>query len=131
MKQTAKHLPETPSLASGTKDVEKGPDLVARIFHALGDPTRRSIVERLSGGPLSVSALAGPLSVTLTAVMQHLQILESCNLVRTEKTGRVRTARLEPSGFAILEKWIRDRKSPLERSLDRLGELLAEDDMPQ
>lgn len=98
-----------------------------RILTALGDPTRRSIVEALSTSPASVSHLAGAAGVTLTAIGQHLQVLEECGLARTEKTGRVRTCRLAPEGFAVLEAWITERKSLLERQLDRLGEILAED----
>lgn len=101
---------------------------VHRVFHALGDPTRRAIVEKLSERPLSVTALAAPLDITLTAVAQHLQVLEECGLVRTEKVGRVRTCSLDPAGFSVLEQWIRDRRSMWERRLDRLGEFLAEDD---
>lgn len=100
---------------------------VDRVFHALGDPTRRAIVERVSERPRSVSALAGPLGITLTAVAQHLQVLEESGLVRTEKLGRVRTCRLETAGLAALEQWIRDRRSLWEKRLDRLGDLLAED----
>ena len=100
---------------------------VDRVFHSLGDPTRRAIVERLSRGPLSVSSLAAPLEITLTAVIQHLQILEESGLVRTEKIGRVRTCSLESEGLSVLEQWIRDRRSLWERRLDRLGDLLAED----
>ncbi len=99
---------------------------IDRVFHALGDPTRRAIVERLSEGPLSVSRLAEPLDITVTAVMQHLQVLEESGLVQTEKLGRVRTCRLEPAGFSALEQWIRDRRSTWERRLDRLGDILAE-----
>jgi DNA-binding transcriptional ArsR family regulator len=99
---------------------------IDRVFHALGDPTRRALVEKLSAGPLSVSSLATPLDITLTAVAQHLQILEESGLVRTEKIGRVRTCRIDPAGFAALEKWIRDRRSMWERRLDRLGDLLGE-----
>ena len=99
-----------------------------RLFHALGDPTRRAILDRLVGGPASVSALAEPLGVTLTAVAQHLQILEEARLVHTEKLGRVRTCRLEPAGFDALEQWIRDHRTAWERKLDRLGRLLAEPD---
>lgn len=101
---------------------------IGRIFHALGDSTRRTIVEMLSDGPSSVSRLAVPLGITLTAVVQHLQILEQSELVRTEKIGRVRTCRLESAGFSALEKWVRDRRSTWERRLDRLGDLLAESD---
>jgi DNA-binding transcriptional ArsR family regulator len=101
---------------------------VARIFHALSDPTRRAIVEKLSEGPLSVSRLAAPLNITLTAVVQHLQVLEECGLAHSEKVGRVRTCRIETSGFSVLEQWIRDQRSLSERRLDRLGELRAESD---
>jgi DNA-binding transcriptional ArsR family regulator len=99
-----------------------------RLFHALGDPTRRAILDRLSQGPLSVSALAAPLDVTLTAVAQHLQILEESRLVHTEKLGRVRTCRIETAGFSALEQWIRDHRSLWQRRLDQLSDLLAEPD---
>jgi DNA-binding transcriptional ArsR family regulator len=98
---------------------------IDRVFHALGDPTRRAMLERLSDGPLSVSKLAEPLDISLTAVGQHLQVLEEVGLVRTEKVGRVRTCSLEPGGFAVLERWIKDRRSTWEQRLDRLGDLLA------
>jgi DNA-binding transcriptional ArsR family regulator len=101
---------------------------IDRVFHALGDPTRRAIPERLSERPFSVSRLAEPFDITLTAVVQHLQVLEECGLVRTEKLGRVRTCRIETAGFSVLEKWIRERRSMWERKLDRLGDLLAESD---
>ncbi len=101
---------------------------IHRVFHALGDPTRRAIVERLSEAPISVSQLAEPLAMTLAAVVQHLQILEESGLVRTEKTGRVRTCRIEPKGFSLMEQWIQDRKTTWERRFDRLGDLLAEPD---
>src|ERR1700739_2096407 len=98
------------------------------VFHALGDPTRRAIVEKLSERPLSVSRLATPLEITLTAVMQHLQVLEESGLVRTEKIGRIRTCRIETTGLSVAKQWIDDRRSMWERRLDRLGELLAEPD---
>jgi DNA-binding transcriptional ArsR family regulator len=99
---------------------------VDRVFHALGDPTRRAMLEALGNGPVSVSRLAEPLRLTLAAVVQHLQLLEESGLVATEKVGRVRTCRLEPKGFAVAEQWIRDRRSIWERRLDRLGEILDE-----
>jgi DNA-binding transcriptional ArsR family regulator len=105
----------------------KKPD-IDRIFHALGDPTRRGIVEKLSAGPISVSQLAEPLHITLAAVVQHLQILEDSGLVQTEKVGRVRTCSIEPAGLSAAEQWITDRRSMWERRLDRLGDLLAEQD---
>ena len=101
---------------------------IDRLFHALGDPTRRLMVERLSEGPISVSQLAEPLDMTLAAVVQHLQILEESGLVRTEKIGRVRTCSIEPAGLSAAARWIGDRRSTWERRLDRLGDLLAEDD---
>ena len=99
---------------------------VDRAFHALGDPTRRAIIEKLSHGPVSVSTLAEPLDMTLAAVVQHLQILEESGLVRSEKIGRVRTCQIEPKGFALVEKWITDRRTLWQRRFDRLGALLAE-----
>jgi DNA-binding transcriptional ArsR family regulator len=99
---------------------------IDRVFHALGDPTRRALLEKLSEGPISVSRLAEPLAITLAAVVQHLQVLEESGLVHTEKLGRVRTCRIEPAGLKLAEQWIVDRRSVWERRLDRLGELLAE-----
>src|SRR5260370_28262541 len=98
------------------------------VFHALGDPTRRAIMEKLSRGPISVSRLAEPLDITLAAVVQHLQVLEESGLVQTEKVGRVRTCRIEPAGLSVAAQWIGDRRSMWERALDRLGDLLAEPD---
>ena len=101
---------------------------IDRVFHALGDPTRRAIMEKLSAGPISVSQLAEPLDITLAAVVQHLQVLEDSGLVQTEKVGRVRTCRIEPAGLSAAERWIADRRSTWEHRLDRLGDLLAEPD---
>jgi len=95
------------------------------IFHALGDATRRAMMERLSQGPMSVSRLAEPFEMTLAAVVQHLQVLEECGLVQTEKVGRVRSCRIDPAGLDAMEQWIRDRRSVWERRLDRLGDLLG------
>jgi len=99
---------------------------IDRIFHALGDPTRRAIMEELGSGPSSVSRLAEPFGISLAAVVQHLQVLEECGLVQTEKVGRVRTCRIEPGGLEAAALWIAALRTPWERSLDRLGELLAE-----
>jgi DNA-binding transcriptional ArsR family regulator len=101
---------------------------VDRVFHALGDPTRRAILERLSQGSVSASHLAKPLEITLAAVVQHLQVLEGSGLVRTEKLGRTRTCRIEPAGLSVAERWIADRRSLWERRLDRLGDVLAAPD---
>jgi DNA-binding transcriptional ArsR family regulator len=101
---------------------------IDRLFHALGDPTRRAILDALVEKPASVSKLAEPLGITLTAVMQHLEILGDAGLVHTEKLGRVRVCRIEPGGFGALEQWIREHRTAWERKLDRLGELLGEED---
>jgi DNA-binding transcriptional ArsR family regulator len=97
-----------------------------RMFHALADPSRRAMVERLSRGPASVSELARPLPMSLAAVVQHLQVLEASGLVRSEKVGRVRTCRIQPSALRTAERWISERRTSWERRLDRLGDYLAE-----
>src|SRR5262245_34111121 len=97
------------------------------VFQALGDPTRRALLERLSCGPASVTDLARPLSITLAAVVQHLQVLEQSGLIRTEQVGRVRTCRIEPAGLQPAERWIAERRTRWERRLDRLSEVLEED----
>jgi DNA-binding transcriptional ArsR family regulator len=97
-----------------------------RLLHALADPSRRVIVERLSSGPASVSELARPLPMSLPAVIQHLQVLEASGLVRSEKVGRVRTCRIEPAALRPVERWIGARRSSWERRLDRLGDYLEE-----
>ena len=95
-------------------------------FQALADPTRRVMVERLSQGPASVSELARPLDMTLSAVVQHLAVLEASGLVRSEKVGRVRTCRIEPQMFTAAERWLSERRASWERRFDRLGAFLAE-----
>ena len=96
-----------------------------RAFHALADPTRRAIVERLARRPASVGQLAQPLAMSLPAVMQHLAVLEGSGLVRSEKSGRVRMCRVEPEALSLAERWINDRRAEWENRLDRLGDYLA------
>ena len=96
-----------------------------RVFQALADPSRRMIVERLARGPASVGELAQPLAMSLPAVLQHLQVLEASGLVRSEKTGRVRTCRIQPAVLRTAETWIARRRAGWERRLDRLGDYLA------
>ena len=98
------------------------------LFHALADGTRRSMVERLISGPASVSDLAAPFDVSLSAIVQHLQLLEECGLVKTSKEGRVRTVVLQPNALSAAEKWFQQHRERWERRLDRLGELLAEEE---
>lgn len=100
-------------------------------FQALADPTRRVMVERLARGPASVSELARPLDMTLSAVVQHLSVLEASGLVRSQKVGRVRTCRIDLAALQTAERWISERRASWEQRLDRLGDFLAEtDDQP-
>ncbi len=99
------------------------------LFQALADPVRRGMVERLSGGPASVSDLAAPFAMSLPAVLQHLRLLEASGLVRSDKRGRVRTCRIEAAALRTAEQWIAERRAVWERRLDRLGELLADEDI--
>ena len=101
-------------------------DQLDLMFQALADPARRGMVERLTRGPASVSELAEPLAMSLSAVVQHLAVLEASGLVRSAKTGRVRTCQVEPKALRAAEQWIADRRMIWERRLDRLGEYLAE-----
>lgn len=94
------------------------------LFHALADPARRAMVERLSRGPAPVSELARPLPMSLPAALQHLGVLEAAGLVRSQKVGRVRTCAIEPVALSQAEQWINDRRIEWERRLDRLGDYL-------
>lgn len=99
------------------------PDL-DRLFHALADPARRMMLERLSRGPAPVSELAKPLPMSLPAAMQHIDVLVEAGLVRSEKVGRVRTCAIEPEALSQAEEWINARRIEWERRLDRLGDYL-------
>lgn len=94
------------------------------LFSALSDPSRRSIVERLSRGPATVSELARPLAMSLPGVVQHLAVLETSGLVLSEKTGRVRTCRIDVKAMRTVEDWVAGRRKMWERRLDRLGDYL-------
>jgi DNA-binding transcriptional ArsR family regulator len=96
-----------------------------RVFHALADPGRRLMLERLSQGPASVSELGRPLAMSLAAVLQHVQVLEASGLVRSQKTGRTRTCSINPATLRSAESWIAGRRTFVERRLDRLGEYLT------
>lgn len=100
---------------------------ISRIFHALSDSSRRAMVEELSRGPLSISQLAKPLDMSLAAVVQHVNLLESCGLIKTHKQGRVRTCEIETTALTAAEAWLQERRKFWERRFDRLGELLDED----
>ena len=95
-----------------------------RIFHALADLSRRTMVERLARGPASVSELARPFDMALPSVVQHLGVLESAGIVTSTKLGRVRTYQLVPAALAPAADWIGRQRMPAEQQLDRLGAYL-------
>jgi DNA-binding transcriptional ArsR family regulator len=98
---------------------------VERVFRALGDSTRRAVFEAVCRRPSSISELSEPLSITLAAVTQHVQVLEDSGLIVTEKVGRVRTCQARPEGVSILTRWVEARRSEWERRFDRLNRWLA------
>lgn len=95
------------------------------MFHALSDPSRRAMVERLARGPASVSELARPFDMALPSVVQHLGVLEAAGIVTSSKVGRVRTYQLAPDALNPAAEWISRQKLPAERQLDRLGAYLS------
>jgi DNA-binding transcriptional ArsR family regulator len=97
-----------------------------RTFQALADRSRRAMLERLTVGPASVSELAEPLAMSLAAVVQHVQVLESCGVVKTEKVGRTRYCRIDGAAMSAAEQWINERRRGWEARLDRLGDVLNE-----
>jgi DNA-binding transcriptional ArsR family regulator len=101
------------------------PEPLDLAFQALSDPGRRAMVERLSFGPASVSELAKPLPMSLSAVVQHLKVLEEAGLVTSRKVGRVRTCTLEIKAMAQVEGWIAERKRFWEQQYDQLEAYLA------
>ena len=96
-----------------------------RMFHALGDSSRRAMVERLARGPASVTELARPLDMSLPTVVQHLGVLETAGIVTSTKVGRVRTCQLVVEALTPGAEWISRQRLPAERRLDRLGTLLT------
>ena len=100
--------------------------MLDHAFRALADPTRRAVVERLCDGPASVSEVAKPFAMTLAAVVQHVQVLETAGLVTTHKIGRVRTVQIDPAALRSAEAWLAARRTRVEGQLDRLAAVLAE-----
>ena len=97
-----------------------------KIFHALADPTRRSVMERLSSGPASVSELAQPFAMALPSFLQHLKVLEQSGLLRSRKVGRVRTCQIEPQALEMTERWLAEQRTLWERRLDQLDNYLID-----
>jgi DNA-binding transcriptional ArsR family regulator len=96
------------------------------MFHALSDPTRRAMVERLVRSPASVSELARPFEMALPTVVQHLSVLEAAGIVSSSKLGRVRTYQLVPGALSSAHEWLARQRLPAERRLDRLGTFLTQ-----
>ena len=107
------------------------PHALDSLFHALADPSRRAMVERLSRGPASVSELARPLAMSLPSVVQHLQVLEASGLIASEKVGRVRTCRMAPEALSTAEHWLRERRAIWEARFDRLEDYLKDLQAPE
>lgn len=99
---------------------------VDTVFRALADPTRRGVVERLTRGSASVSELAEPFDMALPSFVRHLKVLEGSGLVRSSKTGRVRTYRLIPGRLESAETWLARQRTLWERRLDRLDDYLMQ-----
>ena len=99
-----------------------------RMFVALADPGRRAMIDRLSGGPASVSELARPLGIALPSALKHLAVLEAGGIVASEKAGRIRTYRMAPDALAGLERWVAARKAAWGRQFDRLDAYLGDED---
>ncbi|WP_062240954.1 ArsR/SmtB family transcription factor [Brevibacterium epidermidis] len=98
------------------------------MFAALADPTRRGVIARLGAGPASVGELASPLSISLPSFMKHVRSLESCGLIRTEKSGRVRTCVLDQNRFHLLTGWLEEQRRIWEESTDRLEQFVTQEE---
>ncbi len=107
------------------KQVLKYQDSFDRVFHALGDRTRRAMVERLVRGAASMTELAGAFEMSLPAISQHLSVLETAGIISSTKLGRIRTYQLVPDALAPATEWITRQRHPIERRLDALGTFLA------
>jgi DNA-binding transcriptional ArsR family regulator len=97
-----------------------------QVFHALANPTRRKVMERLSVGPATVSELAAPFDMQLPSFVQHLSLLERSRLVKSKKRGRVRTYELAPERFKVAEDWLTARRREWEARLDRFDRYVSQ-----
>jgi DNA-binding transcriptional ArsR family regulator len=102
------------------------PSRLDRVFHGLADPTRRAVLERLGSGPAAVSELARPFRMSLPSFLQHLDVLEECGLVNSQKDGRVRTYQLTPRPLHLAEGWLAGQRAVWNRRLDQLDSYLAD-----
>ncbi len=100
------------------------PDALNSVFHALSDPTRRAVVQRLGRGPASVSELAEPFDIGLPTFMKHVGVLEDAGLIRTSKTGRIRTCTLDQKKLSPAERWFDEQRSVWASRYGNLDKLL-------
>src|SRR3954466_4503580 len=96
------------------------------VFHALSNPTRRKVLDRLSVGPATVSELAEPFDMQLPSFVQHLSLLEQSRLVKSKKNGRVRTYEIAPERFKVVEDWLTERRQLWEARLDQFDEYVKQ-----
>ena len=97
-----------------------------KVFQALSNPTRRKVLERLSGGPATVTELAAPFDMQLPSFVQHLSVLERCRLVKSKKHGRVRTYEFAPERLKVAEDWLAARRQLWEARLDRFDQYVRQ-----
>ena len=107
--------------------VAKYSDELSEIFTALADPTRRAVVDRLGRGPATISELAEPLSISLPSFLKHVRTLEDCGLIRTRKSGRVRTCVLDERRLGIIDQWLDVQRRSWEAATDRLDAFVTAD----
>ncbi len=103
----------------------KGPPHLDASFSALADPTRRALLARLALGEATVSELAGPFAMSQPAISQHLKVLEDAGLISQRVDGTKRPRRLQASGIEAMEQWLSVLRHSLEKSYDRLDQVLA------
>jgi DNA-binding transcriptional ArsR family regulator len=96
------------------------------VFHALANPTRRKVLERLSVGPATVSELAAPFDMQLPSFVQHLSVLEQSRLIKSKKRGRVRTYEIAPERFKVVEDWLTERRQLWEARLDHFDQYVKQ-----
>ena len=97
-----------------------------RLFHALADPYRRHMVERLARGPASVKELATPIEIGMPSALKHLRVLEDGGIVQSEKMGRVRTYRMRPQALKSISQWIKLREAAMNKAFDRLVQAMQD-----
>ncbi len=106
--------------------MDNNSDPLDSIFHALADPTRRAVVQRLGRGPAAVSELARPFDMALPSFMKHVGILEETGLIRSRKVGRIRTCELEHRNLAAVEVWLGEQRAIWKSRYQNLDGLLAQ-----